>query len=64
LEDLEVSHDKAESAAHTAATGDKECTGDIPSSIREGVEHTVTRDFAEAMQVVVIGDRLTGTRPG
>jgi MFS family permease len=55
LEDLGVSHDRAESAAHTAATGNREGAGDIPSSIREGVERAVTHDFAEAMQVVVIG---------
>jgi EmrB/QacA subfamily drug resistance transporter len=55
LEDLGVPNDRAESAAHRAATGNTESTGDIPSSIRAGVEHAVTRDFAEAMQVVVYG---------
>jgi EmrB/QacA subfamily drug resistance transporter len=55
LEDLGVSHGDAESAAHTAATGNRESPSEIPSRIREGVERAVTYDFAESVQVVVIG---------
>jgi EmrB/QacA subfamily drug resistance transporter len=55
LEALGVPHDTADSAAHNAATGNKESAGNIPSSIRDGVEKAVTHDFAEAVQVVIIG---------
>ena len=55
LEGLGVPHDTADSAAHRAATGNSEGAASIPSSIRDGVERAVTHDFAEAVQVVIIG---------